>query len=291
MELLVQQLANGLMTGSIYVMVALGIIITLNVLHVANLAHGAFVMLGGFVTYFLMSLYGINFFVALIVSFIVVGIFSVVVEKLVVRPCRLKGLSILVASVALVGVAFTIDEVASLLWGLDSRMVPVPFGGQPIIIWGIHLSVLRLVIPFIGIVSIILLVLFIYKTKMGRALRAVAQEQEAASLVGINIDNTMSLGFAISCGLAAVGGGLLVQMIPIYTHIGLALIFKIFAIVIIGGLTSLPGAIATGYLLGIGEAMVSGYIGTGYRELFFFAAMMLILVIRPSGLLGRPLLR
>ena len=91
--------------------------------------------------------------------------------------------------------------------------------------------------------------------------------------------------------MAAVGGGLLVQMIPIYTHIGLALIFKIFAIVIIGGLTSLPGAIATGYLLGIGEAMVSGYVGTGYRELFFFAAMMLILVIRPSGLLGRPMLR
>jgi len=130
------------------------------------------------------------------------------------------------------------------------------------------------------------LILFLYKNRVGRSLRAVSQDSEAASLIGINVDNALSIGFMVSVALAAIAGAFLAQMMPIDPYMGLTMSLKGFAIIIVGGMMSLRGAILAGFILGIGEVMVSGYIGSSYKELFFFAAMVLVLLVKPSGLFG-----
>jgi branched-chain amino acid transport system permease protein len=291
MEVLIQQLVNGFLMGSIYVLIALGMVIILNVLHVINFAHGQFAMIGAFLAFFLMSLYNVNFFLVLIAAFIVGGAISFVYERLVCRPSRLKKQPMLVAGIATVGVAIVLDEIACLLFGTDDRMLRVPFGGHPIVIGDIQFSLLRLLIPVLGLSLMALTMLFIYKTKTGASLRAIAQEPEAASLVGIDADKAMSLAFFLSCGLAAVAGAFFTQMIPIDAYMGLPLSLRAFAILTVGGLMSLPGAIATSYILGIGEALVSGYIGAAWKDIFFFGIMVLILLIRPKGLFGKRLVK
>lgn len=291
MELLVQQLANGVMTGAIYVLMAIGLVISLNVLRVVNLAHGQAVMLGGFFTFFLAGVYGLNLFLTLIIVFIAVGIIFIGIERVVLRTVRQKRIPMLVASTAMLGVALAIDEIAKRLWGVETRMIQTGFGSEMIIIGGVHFSVLRLTIFLTCLASIALLLLFIYRTKRGKSLRAIAQDIDASALVGININSGMRLGFFISAGLGAVAGALMAQMIPIVFNMGLTIIFKSAAIVVVGGLTSISGCLVAGFILGIVEALITGYLGMEFRDLFFFGAMVLILLVRPQGLMGREIVR
>jgi branched-chain amino acid transport system permease protein len=179
-----------------------------------------------------------------------------------------------------------VEEVMVLLFGMNPKSIQTAFGTQSITIGFLQLSMMRLLIPILVVVLVILLMLFLYKTYTGKALRAVAQDSEAAALQGINVDSAMTLGFVISCGLAALAGTFLAQMMPVDPYMGLQISLKGFAIIIVGGMMSMWGAIVASYLLGIGEVLVSGYIGANYKDIFFFGAMVLILLIRPSGIFG-----
>jgi len=291
MELLVQQLANGIMTGAIYVLMAIGIVISLNVLRVVNLAHGQAIMLGGFFTFFLAGVYRINLFLTLIIVFIAVGIIYIGIERVVLRTIRQKRIPMLVASTAMLGVALTIDEIARRVWGVETRMIQIGFGSQSIVIGGVYFTVLRLTIFLTCLACMALLILFIYRTKIGKSLRAIAQDVEVSALVGINVDSGMRLGFFISAGLGAVAGALMAQMIPIQFNMGLPIMFRSAAIVVVGGITSISGCLVSGLILAMGEAMVTGYLGAEYRDLFFFGALVLILLVRPAGLMGREIVR
>lgn len=287
MELFVQQFVNGVMMGSVYALLAMGLVLVMVVQRIANFAHGQYAMFGAFVCLFLMNLYSTNFFISLIASVIAVGILAFVISKLMLHPMVTGAIPFINAAIAMCALALVFDEIAAFTIGIDVHMVSSPFGRQPIIIGDVRMSLLRFLIPFIGAALIILLMLFIYKTKTGAALRAVAQDMRAASFLGIDVETIMLIGFIISCGLAAVAGVLIAQMRPIMCLMGMPLSFKGFAIIIVGGITSLPGAILASYILGIGESLIAGYVGTAWQDLFFFGALFLILVLKPSGLLGR----
>jgi len=291
MELLVQQLANGIMTGAIYVLMAVGIVISLNVLRVVNLAHGQAVMLGGFFTFFLAGVYGLNLFLTLIIVFIAVGLIYIGIERAILRTVRRKRIPMLVASTAMLGVALAIDEIARRLWGVETRMILTGFGSQSIVIGVVHFTVLRLTIFLTCLACVALLLLFIYRTKIGKSLRAIAQDIDAAALVGINIDSGMRVGFFISAGLGGAAGALMAQMVPVYFNMGLPIMFKSAAIVVVGGLTSISGCLVAGFILAMVEALVTGYLGAEFRDLFCFGALILILLVRPAGLMGREIVR
>jgi branched-chain amino acid transport system permease protein len=286
MEFFAQQLANGIMMGSIYVLIAMGLVIILSMMDIVNFAHGQLAMLGAYVTMLFMNNLGVNFWLGVVITIIVISLVAFIIEKGIIRPARQKKLPLLIAGIATVGLAMTLEEIAVLIFGRTQQTVQLPFGAESITIGIIHLSLMRLLIPLLVLVLVAVLILFLYKNKVGRSLRAVSQDSEAASLLGINVDTAMSLGFVLSVSLAALAGAFLAQMMPINPYMGLSMSLKGFAIIIVGGMMSLKGAIIAGFLLGIGEVMVSGYIGSGYKELFFFAAMVLVLLIRPSGLFG-----
>jgi len=286
MEFLLQQLANGVMMGSIYVLIAMGLVIILSMMDIVNFAHGQLAMLGAYVTILIMNMYGINFFFSIIIVFAVLGVIAYILEKGVVRPTRKKKLPLLIAGIATVGMALVIEEVAILLFGRTSQSVFNPFGATPVSLGVIQLSLIRLLIPFFVAILVLLLMLFLYRTKVGRALRAVSQDSEATALQGINVDNILSIGFIVSVGFAGLAGVFLAQMRPIDPYMGLIISLKGFAIIIVGGMMSLPGAIAAAYLLGIGEVMVSAYIGANWADLFFFTAMVIVLLVRPKGIFG-----
>jgi len=286
MEFLIQQLANGIMMGSIYVLLALGLVIILSMMDIVNFSHGQLAMLGAYVILFLMNIYHIPFFLGLIVTFLIIGILAFLIEKAIIRPTRLKKLPLLIAGITTVGLAMIVEEVAQLIFGMNARSILSPFAAEPVNLGIIQMSLMRLLIPIFVVILVIALMLFLFRTNAGRALRAVSQDSEAAALQGIHVDSAMTLGFVISCGLASLSGAFLAQMMPIDPYMGLLISLKGFAIIIVGGMMSLYGAIVASYLLGIGEVLVSGYIGANYKNLFFFGAMVLILLLRPSGLFG-----
>jgi branched-chain amino acid transport system permease protein len=286
MEFFVQQLANGIMMGSIYVLMALGLVLILSMMDLVNFSHGQLVMVGGYIMLVLMNAWGVPFFIAIFLTFVSMAGISFVIEKSIIRPTRLNKLPLLIAGIATVGLAMVIEEVMVLLFGMNPRAIQAAFGTQPISIGFLRLSLMRLLIPVLVIFMVVGLMLFLYKTYLGKSLRAVAQDSEAAALQGINVDAAMTLGFVISCGLAAVAGTFIAQMMPLDPYMGLQMSLKGFAIIIVGGMMSLWGAILASYLLGIGEVLISGYLGANFKEIFFFGAMVLILLLKPSGLLA-----
>jgi branched-chain amino acid transport system permease protein len=286
MDFFLQQLANGIMMGSIYVLIAMGLVIILSMMDIVNFAHGQLAMLGAYITILIMNIYGASFFVSIIVGFLALGVIAYAIEKGIIRPTRKKKLPLLIAGIATVGLALVVEEIATMLFGRTSQSVFDPFGANPVSLGIIQLSLIRLLIPFFAAAVIVLLMFFLYRTKIGRALRAVSQDSEASALQGINVDDMLSIGFIISVGLAGVAGVFLAQMRPIDPYMGLIISLKGFAIIIVGGMMSLPGAITAAYLLGIGEVMVTAYVGANWADLFFFAAMVLVLLIRPTGIFG-----
>ena len=286
MEFFVQQLANGIMMGSIYVLIALGLVLILSMMDLVNFSHGQMVMVGGYIILLLMNVWQVHFFIGIFLTFVSIAVIAFVIEKLVIRPTRLNKLPLLIAGIATVGLAMVIEEVMVFLFGMNPRAIREAFGTQSISIGYLRLSMMRLLIPALVIFLVIGLMLFLYKTYTGKSLRAVAQDSEAAALQGINVDAAMTLGFVISCGLASLAGTFIAQMMPLDPYVGLQMSLKGFAIIIVGGMMSLWGAIMASYLLGIGEVLISGYLGAHYKEIFFFGAMVLILIIKPSGLLG-----
>jgi branched-chain amino acid transport system permease protein len=272
--------------GSIYVLIALGLVLILSMMDLVNFSHGQLVMVGGYIILLWMNVCGVNFFVGILLTFASMGVISFVIEKVVIRPTRLNKLPLLIAGIATVGLAMVIEEVMVLIFGMNPISIQAAFGTQSIRIGFLRLSLMRLLIPILVIFLVVALMLFLYKTYWGKSLRAVAQDNEAAALQGINVDATMTLGFVISCCLASLAGTLIAQMMPLDPYMGLQISLKGFAIIIVGGMMSLWGAIIASYLLGIGEVLISGYLGANYKEIFFFGAMVLILLIEPSGLFG-----
>jgi branched-chain amino acid transport system permease protein len=279
-------MANGVMMGAIYCLLVVGLVIILSMMDIVNFAHGQLAMLAGYITIFAMNRLGLNFLLTILVCVVVMAIIAFGLEKAVIRPARKKKLPLLIAGIATVGMALALEEIAAIFFGRTQESVVAPWGSESVRLGIVQTSLIRLLIPVIVVVLVAGLFFFLFRTRVGKALRAVSQDSEATALQGINVDNILSIGFMLSVGLAALAGTLLAQMRSMDPYMGVAISNKGFAIIIVGGMMSLPGAIAAAFLLGIGEVMVSGYIGANWADLFFFGMMVIVLLVRPNGLFG-----
>jgi branched-chain amino acid transport system permease protein len=284
MDLFFQQVFNGVMLGSTYAIVALGLTLVFGILHIPNFAHGHLYMLGAYVSFFLMTLYGFGFWPALIASVVILGLVGIVVERVVYRPLRDKPH--INSFISAVGALMVLETSVIVFWGPQGRRIPNPYPGI-VDVLGITMSYQRLLVILAAIVLIALLQIFIKRTTPGITIEAVAQNREGAMLVGVNVNWVSSLTFAISTGTAAAAACLVAPIFMITPTMGALLGMKAFVIVILGGLGSIPGAILGGYILGLLEAIGGGYLSAAYKDVYAFGALILILSIRPTGLFGK----
>ena len=284
MELFLQQVFNGVMLGSTYAIVALGLTMVFGILHVPNFAHGQMYMLGAYVCFFLITMFGFAYWPALALSAIVLALAGVALEILVFKPVRNTGG--ITPFIAALGALIILENSVVVLWGPEGHRIPNPYPGI-IDAFGITMSTQRLLVIGVAIVLIILLQIFIKKTTLGSSIEAVAQNKEGATLVGINVNRVSALTFAISSGLAAIAACLVAPIFMISPSMGSLVGMKAFVIVILGGLGSIPGAIFGGLILGLIEAIGGGYFSAAYKDVFGFGALVLILTIKPTGLFGK----
>jgi branched-chain amino acid transport system permease protein len=284
MQLFFQQIFNGVMLGSTYAIVALGLTLVFGILHIPNFAHGHLYMLGAYVSFFLMTLYGFGFWTALVTSMVVLGLLGMLIERVVYRPLQDKPH--INSFISAIGALIILETSVIVFWGPQGRRIPNPYP-DIVELLGITMSHQRLLVIVAAIVLIVLLQVFIKKTTPGTTIEAVAQNREGAMLVGINVNWVSSLTFAISTATAAAAATLVAPIFMISPTMGALLGMKAFIIVILGGLGSIPGAILGGYILGILEAIGGGYLSAAYKDVYAFGALILILSIRPTGLFGK----
>lgn len=284
MELFLQQVFNGIMFGSTYAIVALGLTLVMGILNIPNFAHGHLYMLGGYLLFFFAATLGLGYWPGLLLSVAALAVVGVIMERIVYRP--LNDQPHINAFIAAVGSLLFLESFALVVWGPQGLRIDNPYP-QIIEIFGITTSIQRLLVIIGAIVLIVALHLFMKKTILGATIEAVAQNREGAMLTGINVNRVSAMTFAISTGTAAVAASLLSPIFMLSPSMGAILGMKAFVIVILGGMGSIPGAILGGYLLGLIEALGGGYLSAAYKDVFAFGALILIFSIKPTGLFGK----
>ncbi len=284
MVLFFQQILNGIMIGSVYSLMALGLTLIYGILHIPNFAHGNKYMLGAFISLSLVALWKINYWLAIVISMIVLAFIGLLVERLIYRP--LHDQPHINSFIAAIGLLLLLEGMAFAIWGGEWQRFPFAYK-QNIQFFGITITLHRLLVIFAAVSLIILLQLFIKKTTLGWTIEAVAQDREGAQIVGINVYFVSSLAFAIGTALAAAASSLIAPVYLVYPAMGSMPLIKAFVVIILGGMGSLPGAVIGGYLLGLVESLAGGYISMIYADLFAFAVLVIVLAIKPTGLLGK----
>lgn len=279
------QIINGLIIGSSYVLIASGLALIYGILNVVNLAHGEFYMLGAFVSFYLLTIFGLNFWLSLILTMIIVAMIGVIIEKIVFKPIRSQPL--LNSMVISITLGVVLMNVARHLFGADNKSVRTPMADSVVSIAGASLNVQRLIVFFCAGVIMYLLYLMIEKTKLGKAMRACAENHDAASLMGINLDKMFSITFAIGCALAAAAGALMAPIFFTHPAMGMLPLMKAFGVVIMGGLGNVYGAIFSGLILGVTESMTASYISPALKDAVAFILIIVVLLFKPNGLFGR----
>ncbi|MCP3027956.1 branched-chain amino acid ABC transporter permease [Halobacillus sp. A5] len=284
MEILTQQLFNGLTIGSVYSLVALGLTLVYGILHIPNFAHGALYMLGAYVTLTSMLLWDFNYWLAISISIIVVGLLGVLMERLVFNP--LKNAPPIHDKIAAIGILLFLEAFAQLMWGADYRSMSTPYG-EVVNIFGTTVTMQRVLINVGAVIVMITLYLFLKKTIVGSTIIAMAQNRKGAHLVGINTNKVAMLTFLISGALAAIAASLSAPINLVFPGMGHLVILKAFVIIILGGMGSIPGAIVGGYILGFSESLGATYISNDYKDIIAFVLLIIILSFKPQGLFSK----
>ena len=281
--MLAQQLINGLVLGSIYALSALGFTLIFGVARVVNFAYGEFLMLGAFLTLTTMTVTGIDFFLALPVAMAMTALLSVGAYLLAIRPV-MRGTDLQTLLVT-TGMLYVLREVAILIWGTAPRQMETGLDGA-LEFGDILITHQRLLAIVFLLIMVTALYALLYKARIGRALRAVAQNRFGAETIGLNVDRVISFAFAVSGAMACVAGSLIGALYATEPSMGGSPLLKAFVIVIFGGLGSVPGAIVGGLVIGLTETLVGAYVSNAFKDVFTFLIMLGVLLWRPTGLLG-----
>ncbi|WP_114906125.1 branched-chain amino acid ABC transporter permease [Ornithinimicrobium murale] len=283
-----QQLLNGLFIGAIYALFAIGFTLVFGVLDRLNLAHPAVFAVSAFVGIELVEVAGLSIWLTLPIVFVVGGILGMVIERVAFRPLKDRPdahFAGLISSIALAGMF-----IALLQWryGPDTRRFPADsFPSTTFTVFGAQVTVVQVAILVISVVLMVALTVLVARSRLGRGMRAVAENPTAARVLGINVDRVTMTTFAISSALGAVAGALFAMNVnSAQLTMGTAIELKGLAVIIVGGMGSLPGALVGGLLLGLAEVFAVQYIGSSWRDLVAFGLLFLILLVRPQGLFG-----
>ncbi len=279
-----QVFLNGLFSSSIYCQVALGLTLILGVMDIADFAQGGLYMLGAFVAFFAAKVWGLNFMAAVFLAILAASIVGVVNNLLVYQPALKRGANSLIAAL---GILLIIQNLALLVFGPDYQTFQLPFGHEKVEIFGGTITLYKAFFILMVCVLIPSIWLFLQKTRIGKAIRAVSQNKEGASIVGISSGKVSVFTFSIGTALVGFTGALVSPIYAFDVSFGSDIIVKAFTIVIFGGLGSIRGTIVGALIIGIGENMIAGYLSTEYSNLMTFVLLILILFVRPQGMFGR----
>jgi branched-chain amino acid transport system permease protein len=294
-----QELVNGITTGALYSLVALGFSMVYGILKLLNFAHGDLYMVGAYVGFFVIQWFGgpqslsiavpLLLLVMFVVAAVVVGGLGVAIERFAYRP--LRDAPRIAPLITAIGVSFFLENAALLLFGAQFRLyntadfISLSSG---ITIGSVTIDSVQIMVLVLGLLLTVGLRELVNRTKLGKQMRAVAADREAAEMMGINVNFTIAATFFLGsalAGVAGVMGGLLFNQVT--PTIGFIVGLKAFTAAVVGGIGSLPGAMLGGLLIGVAESMITGYISSTYTNLFVFALLIVVMLVRPSGLLGR----
>ncbi len=274
----------GVAIGCIYILLATGLNLIFGVMKVVNFAHGQLLMIGAYLTWTIAYASGLNAYAAILVSMVIVALLGVVVERFTFR--KVLGGDKLNEIFVSLGLIYIFENVAMLIWGTGSKQIVSPLSGLSLNLPSIAITYDRIVAVFVVIATLIAFGLLIQKTKIGLAMRATSQRNSTAMLMGINIEKIYMLTFAIGAALAAVAGGLYGIIFSFDFQVGAMPTIIAFAIIILGGLGSIKGAIVGGLLYGIAEQLATLFLGGIWGSAVAFAMLIIVLIIRPSGIFG-----
>ena len=278
---------NGISLGSIYAIIALGYTMVYGIAKMLNFAHGDVIMVGAYVCFFMTSRYNMPVVVGILLSMFVCTVLGIVIERLAYKPLRqATSLAVLITAI---GMSYFLQNAAQLLWTSNPKVFKSVVGDVGIqIAEGLYVSHVTLVTIAVCVIIMIALTIFTGKSKMGKAMRACSEDKGAAQLMGINVNTTISVTFAIGSALAAIAGVLLCSAYPnLVPTTGSMPGIKAFTAAVFGGIGSIPGALIGGILLGIIEIFAKAYISTEISDAIVFAVLIVVLLVKPTGLLGK----
>ena len=286
MDRLLSQLINGLHVGSVYALIALGYTMVYGIVRLINFAHGDIIMVGAYAALMLFTWTRIPFVVVVILTAVICMLLGVTIERIAYKPLRTSPrISSLITTI---GVSFFLQNSIQLAFSPTPRPFPVRLALPALTLGRLRVGGLTFVTILVAVALMILLDLFVRRTKMGKAMRAVSEDISAAQLMGININTTISLTFAIGAGLAAVGAVLYSTAYPtVSPTMGALPGLKAFIAAVLGGIGILPGAMLGGFIMGVAESLTKGYVSTQLADAVVFGILILVLLFKPSGLLGR----
>jgi branched-chain amino acid transport system permease protein len=280
-----QQIINGISIGGVYALMAVGYSLVYSVLNFSNFAHGEVLMVGAYAGFYGLTALHLPFWLALGLSIIVGGLVAVLLEKIGYRPLRMRNAPTLYLMISAMGLSIFLQNFVMVTIGPNFQNYPEVFSFDPIEIGSLVIGSLDLVIFIITVISIVLLTWFIYGTRLGMAIQAAAYNMRTATLMGINPDLVVMIVFAMAGSSAGIAGVLFGMKYTVYPWMG-NITIKAFIAAVVGGLGSLPGAVVGAFLLGITETLAAAFVSSAFRDLFSFALMILIIIVRPSGLMG-----
>ncbi|MBK0347512.1 branched-chain amino acid ABC transporter permease [Aerococcaceae bacterium zg-ZJ1578] len=286
MQIFFQQLVNGIALGSIYALVALGYTMVYGTIRLINFAHGDIFMVGAFFGFYLVSQLGMNVYLAMLLAMIFSSILGVIIERIAYKPLRRS--TRVAALITAIGVSFLLQNAMIAFVGPEVKAFPSTITNSIFRVFGIVFNTKHILVLVITVLLMILLQVIVKYTKMGKAMRAVAVDAEAAQLMGINVDRVISFTFAIGSGLAGIAGVLVgVYYNSVSPTMGVTYGLKAFVAAVVGGVGSIPGAMVGGYLIGVLETLVTVLGLSTYREAAVYGLLIVILLVLPAGLFGK----
>ena len=280
-------LISGISLGSVYAIIALGYTMVYGIAKMLNFAHGDIIMIGGYVSFVAVSSLGLNPWIAMVIAMAVCTLLGVLIERFAYKPLRqATSLAVLITAI---GVSYLLQNAALLIWGANPKVyTPIISGTLNLFGGKLSVSYISLLTVAACIIIMIALTVFTSKSKLGKAMRACSEDKGAALLMGINVNRTISLTFAIGSALAAIAGVLLCSSYPtLMPTTGSMPGIKAFTAAVLGGIGSIPGAMLGGILLGVIEIFSKAYISTQLSDAIVFAVLIVVLLIKPAGLLGK----
>ncbi len=282
--ILLQLVINGLLLGGIYALISIGLTLIFGVVRVINFAHGEFLMLSMYITYFSYTLLGLNPYLSLLIGIPLMFFVGMATDQLIIRPLREAPAYMQVF--ATVGLSIVLLNLALFLFSGDYQSIHMAFAEKTVHFGGLSVSYAKLIIFFSAILVSIALNLLLKYTNTGKQIRAIAQDRMAAKLVGINLNRIYMLTFGIGTALVGIAGALILPVYYVFPSVGIYFVLTAFVVVVLGGMGNMVGALLGGFIIGITDSLSGYYIDPSLKEVVSFIIFLIVLLIRPSGLMG-----